>query len=376
MIPIIVLSVALSAGEPPDSVLLRTRAALAATRGDLHEIAASAEAAAERLAGGGALYAAGDAAWISELSGRAGGMMLVQGLGGNTAGPGDVVLLFDNGAGPAPADLAASGALVVAFAESAPADTAQHVQLQGSACAISPRLSAAIAGWVYTGELVAALTRRGKMPVMFASIGIYGGYPRIYEYQKRGVFWHEKHDVPPVEAGVFGGAYIDAVTAILERVEAEQRPLLEQAAEWSAQAGRDGRQLVMFSMGHLFPAEVGETEIGRTFESAVWNSGFFNWTPPAREYHQGDVLIHIGYQHPPYRLLEQARPHGARVVYVDLYRHRDYADDPDVLWIDPMWPWVDAVVAVPNYDIPILPPSGVLNAAIAWEIFRLTQAGS
>ncbi|MCX5759260.1 MAG: hypothetical protein NTU83_12280 [Candidatus Hydrogenedentes bacterium] len=79
----------------------------------------------------------------------------------------------------------------------------------------------------------------------------------------------------------------------------------------------------------------------------------------------------IGYQQPPDDLLRKARPVGARVAFLALRHERDFVHDPGVTWIDPMWDWPDACVALEGYDIAILPASGIVNGAIAWEIHRL-----
>ncbi len=212
------------------------------------------------------------------------------------------------------------------------------------------------------------------MPVVYASIGTYQGFPRIEKF--KGISFHAKHGVAKIPAGQIGQSYVDTVSGYLKRVEAEERGDLERAASWSADAKKQGKRLIMYSMGHLFPAEIAETEIGRMFESANWNSGFFAAAVPNHDYGPGDVCIHIGYQHPPYRLLERAVPAGARVAYVDVMAHRDYVKNPNVIAIDPMWPWVDGCVPLEGYDVPLLAGSGVVNGAIAWELARLTAAAS
>jgi hypothetical protein len=126
-------------------------------------------------------------------------------------------------------------------------------------------------------------------------------------------------------------------------------------------------------MGHFPPYEARDSELGRYFETAEWNSGFSNEALPSDTYSEGDVVIHVGYQHPPYELFERARPAAARVVYIDLHPHRDYTADPGVIWIDPMWPWSDGAIDLNGYDVPLLPPSGIINAAIAWEIYRVAR---
>lgn len=146
---------------------------------------------------------------------------------------------------------------------------------------------------------------------------------------------------------------------------------MNRAGEWAARALADNKTVYLYCMGHFVPDEVAKSEIASKFKAATWNSGFTVIAPPDDAYAMGDVAIHIGYQHPPNGLYERARPSGAKIVYVDLLEHRDWIHDPHVIWVDPMWPWDDAVVTLPNYDIPMLPPSGIVNSAIAWEIFRL-----
>src|SRR5690606_19001726 len=117
---------------------------------------------------------------------------------------------------------------------------------------------------------------------------------------------------------------------------------LAEVGRRAAEARAAGQRTIMYSMGHRFPSEVADTAIGTEFESAVWNSGFSAFLVPEDSYQAGDVVIHIGYQHPPYRLLPKIAQAGAFLAYVDLYEHRDYRSNPNILWIDPMWDWTDA----------------------------------
>jgi hypothetical protein len=267
-----------------------------------------------------------------------------------------------------------SSALVIAIGLDHPRDGLVSFKNHATETGISPTLANIIPGWVFTAELTSALTRLGKMPVFFETIGMPGGYPRIQAYQAKGIFWHDKHAVPSIEAGALGSRYIDAVTALLRRVEREERAKLDRAAAWIAEAEKAHKRVMVYSMGHFVPDELAKTAFGKRFATGVWNSGFAQTAPPNDTYASGDVIVHIGYQHPPYGLFEKARPVGARVVYVDVLRHRDYAADPGVIWIDPMWSWADACVNLDGYDIPILPPSGIVNAAIAWEMFEKSGA--
>jgi len=360
-----------AAGAPaPDSCLERAAAALEAARADLPAMLPAAEEAAQRLANGGKFWIAGQPSMVSELSGRAGGFMMLRPLAENTPGPSDVVLFFQDGAAQAPEK---NGALLVCFGEHPPKDApgvANHARETG----ISPTLANAIPGWIFTGELIAALTHRGKMPVIYESIGAYGGNARITQYKNGDIPFHEDLSVPPVAPGYIGNQYIDRVAAMLRRIEREEHDALARAGQWAKDAHAQRKQLFMYSMGHLFPDEIGKTDIGCLFRSAVWNAGFRTQQEPNDTYAPGDLIVLIGYQHPPDILLRRARPAGARVVYVTVRHDRDFTHDADVIWIDPMWDWPDACVPIDGYDVPLLAASGIVNGAIAWEIYRLSTS--
>jgi len=225
----------------------------------------------------------------------------------------------------------------------------------------------AACGWVFTGELIAALTRLGRMPVIYQTIGAYTGHLRIQRHDSGEVAWHETNEVPPIPSGVLGQRYVDTVLAILRRAEEEERAKLDTAKEWVREARENGGRAFMYSMGHIFPAEISDTAIGERFESATWNAGF-PYPKPEHDYSADDFVAHIGYQHPPDDLLRKARAAGANVVYVCLRTERDFTCDKGVICIDPMWDWADACVPLEGYDIPILAASGVVNGAIAWEL--------
>lgn len=373
---LIVLAMSLPAlgAKPPDSYLLRTALALERCRADIAAMQSPAETAASLLAKGGQLYAAGEPSLVSEVCGRAGGFMMIRHIPeGQPPAAGDVVMYFPEKGAAVPGELLSSGACVVACCDGKAAEPAFTCPSHAAECGLSPTLAAAIPAWLFTGELVAALTRLGKMPVLFESIGLYGGVPRMNKYLQQGVLWHDDRQVPPIPAGKLANEFADRVAAMLRRVERDDRRKLEQAGEWAAAAKQQGKRLIMYSMGHLFPREVENTAIGGLFESAVWNSGFSYSPPPDHAYQAGDVLIHVGYQHPPTLMLERAKAAGARVVYVDILADRDYTRNRDVLWVDPMWPWADACVPIQGYDVPALASSGVVNGAIAWELYRLTR---
>jgi hypothetical protein len=357
----------------PDSYVLRVEGALRLCQPDIVAMQPAADAAAARLSEGGRLLVGGKLAMVGELCGRAGGLMLTEELGSKIPDQRDVVLYFPARDNQVPNAVLESGGLVIVFGQNLRDPGVFSFPNHAQEAGISPSLADAIPGWVFTGELIAALTRVGKMPVIYESIGLYGGVPRINRYKDQGILWHDQHSVPPIAPGVIGNRYVTAVSAMLRRVEAEDRTQMERAGAWASQAKRSGKRVIMYSMGHLIPIEVEKTAIGRLFKPELWNSGFSYLKPPDDTYCAGEVLIHIGYQHPPTEMLERARCAGAQVVYVDILQQRDYVKSKDVIWIDPMWPWADACVPIENYDVPALPASAIVNGAIAWELYRVTE---
>jgi hypothetical protein len=361
-----------SAGEGavPMSYMTRVENGLRAARADIPAMRGPAEEAAEKLASGGKLWAAGQPSMVSEISGRAGGFMMIRDLGAGVPAREDVVLYTVEPGTPIPDAIKNSGAMTIFFGVDAPMEGFACFPNHAAESHISPTLANAIPAWLFTGELIAALTRIGKTPVIYESIGAYWGNTRIQQYKNGEIGFHDDKQAASTGAGVIGNQFIDIMSAKLERIEKEQRGNIDKAAQWVREAKEKGNALFMYSMGHIFPDEVGKTKIGGVFKSAVWNAGFRH-PHPEDEYHAGDLAILVGYQHPADVLLRKARPIDARVVYISLRSDRDFVNDPGVIWIDPMWDWPDACVPLEGYDVPLLAASGILNGAIAWDIYRL-----
>lgn len=360
---------AAEAPQPPTgSYLLRVERALELVRADLPAMAETVERAADQLAAGGKFWATGQPPLISEFTGRAGGFMMLRDGRDKELAPADLVLHFEGVDCPVPE--APAQIVVIGDAPAASGRINSHAAEAG----LSPTLANAVAGWVFTGELIAALTRRDRMPVIYESIGAYGGNARMQQYQNGEIAWHDDTvKVPPCAPSVIGNQFADTIIAMLRRIGNQERSRIEQAGAWIRQARQaGGKSLFMYSMGHLFPDEIEKTEIGSVFRSAVWNAGF-RMPHPEEIYAEGEVAIHIGYQHSPRVLLERATAAGAKVVYVSVMQDRNFTGRQDVIWLDPMWDWPDACVPLPGYDVPLLAASGVVNGALAWELYRLSQ---
>lgn len=375
MTALLALSFLFGADAPSDSCLTRVAALVARCAEDLPAMRGPAEEAAARLARGGRLFASGAPGMVSELTGRAGGFMMIRSLGKEIPGPDDVVMHTPAPGLAAPEALAGSAAFVAVFGGPEPGLEAPAFVSHAEAFGVSPSLAAAAPAWLFTGELIAALTRLGKMPVLYESIGAYGGNARMTQFKNGEIGFHENPGVPPVAPGVLGARYAAEIGRMLGRIEREEREKLETAGRWAREAREGGKKLWMYSMGHIFPDEVEKTALGTVFASATWNAGF-RVPHPEDAYAPGDFIAHIGYQHPPDILLRKAVPAGARVAYVSVRPDRDFMGGVEgAVWIDSMWDWPDACVPVEGYDVPALAASGIVNGAVAWEIYRLLMAG-
>ena len=353
--------------------LKRVMHCTALCREDIAAMETPANHAAQLLFKGGKLWAAGQPSLISEISGRAGGFMAIHPLGSATPTKDDVVLYTSELNKPIPESLKKSGAFIVVFGDMNEFPVTVSFSNHAVEANISPTLANAIPAWLFTGELIGALTRLGKMPVIFESIGAYSGNARIVQYKSGAIMFHDDKTVPAVPAGKIGNTFADRITAMLKRVKAEEYKKIVLTARWVREAKAADKRLFMYSMGHLFPDEVSGTDMGKLFHSDVWNAGFPHSIKPNDVFQSGDMIILIGYQQPPDDLLRKARPAGARVSYLALRADRDYVKDSGVIWIDPMWDWPDACVPLEGYDVPLLAASGVINGAIAWEIYRLSS---
>jgi hypothetical protein len=339
-----------------------------------------AEQFAERVVATGRLFASGAPNVVHEWCGRSGGLMLVKPLR-DTLTPEDALLHAD-AAGYALPEPGSEVSCLKASVGASPGNGMPHLPSRAHEAGLSETVAAALAGMTFTAEFVAACTRLGRMPVMFESIGMYNGSARIHAFRRGEQPFHGEDDrfpasVAPQRAETLARVWLHALRAAVERLERQMRPRLTAAAAWGIEARARGQRVAMMTMGaHLFPREVTESEMGVLFEGWNWPTGFSGRKMPELDFGPGDVVYHIGYQHPPTRILCHARDNGYKVVYSAVLEDRDFRDAADVIWIDPMFRWEDAVVPLEGYPVPILAPSGMLNAVLTWELYRLVRRDS
>ncbi len=353
------LSLRGAAAPSAENYLSRLQDTIVRGRSNLATVTNSAgRAAAEYLSGGNILAAGRQADFISEACGRAGGLMAIAPLGGGIPTRHDIILYAVPGA-LEQEDLKMldqwreRGATVIEF--SSPAGVFEnHFPINTVANVIDL--------WTWTGEFVAACTRLGQMPVLYQSYGLPGGPERGKKYQ--GKKFHDDLRVKPIASGVLGREYLDQIQRMLAKINETQMPKILQAARWWSQVPKGSATTLV--TGHMFPRHAQDARAPQMSDFAAvpaWENKDL-----LEAGHAPALVLCLGYQFAPQKLLAQAQALGVRLVYSDVEPAQPPEPASNILYLDPAWPLADGCVTVPGYDIPILPASGVVQAAIYWTL--------
>jgi hypothetical protein len=350
------------------------------------EMVPAAEEAAERLAAGGTLYAAGNGGFADELETRAGGFPFTQRWSGQRLGSDDVVLvgryrpheMDDRFARPTSI---ARGygrrfgrGMLVHFASHRWPEVARVVPMvdrrhwgnrlhlfdTGTPPGAAPadlclgQLATTALAWAFHGEVIAAATRKGKMLATYASDWEPNG--RAWDATVRDEHVHPKYTVPPIQAGTLGKKYLkicrDQIAAFLSSGQADQVRL---AAGRMARCLNDGRAVWITCDGHVHPRG---SLVPAGLAGVILQGRSYDWGFAASRLPGGDMLLYMGYLRYPRRSVDQALGRGVDVVTVSV----DPGPTNDHLThILGCWKDWDTVIDLPKYPIRVLPSSGVVQ---------------
>lgn len=218
--------------------------------------------------------------------------------------------------------------------------------------------------WAFTGEFVSACTRRGRMPTMWQSIMLIGARERNARYRKFRI--HNDVKVRPIAPIQLGGDYLRTLIEYMRAFERSEWGKLKRASAMINSAWQRGRCAYVISIGHLKPPALALPN-GLCGLKPLPHS----LTPNALQgkLRRGDVLYISGYTDAPVNLLDAGRRAGAFTILTLAGRNSQPPSHQlaDIV-IDAQWRLGDAIVEVPGYDVPILPPSGVMATAIYWAL--------
>ncbi len=374
---------------------------LDAVESDLPRIARAAEAAAAPFIADRDLGVRGGAGLAGELGGRGGGFMTYHGTPGK---PGDPILyafgVIQRGRDPVAqlereiADarqLRDAGSVVIGLASVAQLRSYDLLEPARAACSVlidnhcpvndtsaAPTMTvvnAAIA-WAWSSELFAACTRHGYTPVIRKSPEIDYRLQRYHRYQ--GLRFHALKQLDPIDPGVLGKAYLDALRGVLRDVgTASWRPLAE-AAHRAAEAKRAGGRVFIRVGGRYLAHHHGGQLAGDpgVFVGLDHDGSNPAMPPPGPD----DFVIALAPTSAPpgtdwWGEPEMLRDAGRGVCWVvSAYLTQPWDLRPNDILVDQQWPVGDALVKAAGYDVRIAPASGVVAEAIMWMLAAQVDA--
>lgn len=237
-------------------------------------------------------------------------------------------------------------------------------------------LANALNGWVLTGEMVGALTRRGKMPPVWKSFAYPDSREWVERYFEKKQF-HDDYKVSPVAARQIGGAFIDRIRSHLRRLRETQVGNIRDAAKLIADESAAGRKTVVAWQGHMPWTYVGKFE-DKSWARAVELHPFLK--SQCEEYVKntpdGALVLSLGDQGLDPRGVEVWKQKRQRVIHASGH-HVDpaFAPGPGLLkWIDLGYAYGDACVNIDGYPARFGAPSGIMQLAAYAGIDAEVQA--
>ena len=356
-------------------------------------ISSAADAAAVRACNGGKIYGLSDEeGFISELSYRAGGLVITSGAPASSEITGQDVILA------ATQDRALEdqrsrmrecreeGALVILIGSGAsklreecdlfietslPAGSAPIVQHKDALiCPLAGVVHIAIL-WVFCLEFTMACVRRGKVPAFYQTGCLTAGSLRNSVH--RTVPFHPEGEfrIDPIPAGEKGREYLANLHRCFGGIRATEWEKLEETGILAATTIESGHTVWCDSIGHHLPSQKG-IEGDPEF--------FYIHFPESKDavgpFKPGDIYIYNGYFFFPEEELAAARKAGVPSVWIMGGKEVEsiYPQEGEI-HINGYWRYGDASMRIPGYDIKVAPASGVVTTAMLWMLHAAAADG-
>jgi uncharacterized phosphosugar-binding protein len=227
------------------------------------------------------------------------------------------------------------------------------------------RAASIAALWTWTGEFVGACTRLGKMPVMWQSLSVPGAEKRAAKFRTL-----KFHDIrpAPMKPGLLGRGYLNALSRKLQSMRASEEKAIAAVVEKVEAATAKGRTFYVCGAGHATKHAPDQAADPGLFTFLTEGGAGIIFQP-------GDFLLCNGYdahwleaQLGP--VSRECRRLGGTVAWsLTTYGGKPVQGiEPGEVVIDQRWELGDALVAVPGYDVRILPASGVIAEAVLWTV--------
>ncbi|MCC6682913.1 MAG: hypothetical protein IT445_18600 [Phycisphaeraceae bacterium] len=356
--------------------LLRLADTVSAWQAELPTMAASAKRAAENAIQGGRLYSFGpQPGFAQEAFERAGGLMMLKYYKSDTVlTERDTVLaaITEGADAGALTDLHAkaqqAGAQLIVFGSInlSAAVSFRAQTMPSTTCLISTEsVSNAVGLWAWTGQFIAACVERGKMPCVYQSYLLPGGRERgAYLEQQNGGRFHTTCAVRVQDAAGIAPTFLNMIEQSLRQTWTSDQDALHRSAALLRAAHATGLPVAVYAQGHLVPAEIQQPPRPDWFtvtKDKELTPGRFS------------AAIALEYQATPWETLIALRDLRIPVIWTcSQPAAADLTAQPDHVYLNPHWPLADAVVDLAGYDVPLLPASGIMDAAVYWQLVELS----
>lgn len=356
-----------------------------------------AEAAAEKILAGGAVYLAGDPGFTDEMYFRAGGFAGSVVWTGQKITEKDVLIigLLDQTSkasryltpawiGQARGNISPALTVHIASAQWPQAaklkeitdpkgwknglhmlDTAAPDGGAWSHISLGQMATVAVAR-AFEAEVAAAITRKGKTPAMLASVWEPGGSD--FDGKIRGKATLDQPELKAIPAGKLGREYLTACRRqIAAFLTTNQAPAVRQAAARLADCQKRKGTILAVADGHIhYRGDIISSQLSRLlFYGPIWQY------EPGQGLAKGDTLLFVGYLKAPDKLVPAALAAGADVVVMTV---EDGPADPNVTTIRSCWEPYDSVVELPGYPYKIEPSSSVVQTPQWYSLMAEAEA--
>jgi len=222
--------------------------------------------------------------------------------------------------------------------------------------------------WAFLGELTAALTRKGKMPVLLMSHSLPKSDAWNNKYRGKTNF-HDDLQVKPIAAGTLSREYLQQIRDLVKTFAATQQPAIDQAVGLIVEELKQGKKTVVAQTGHTTFELVGK------YEDAAWAQPvvFYETTGRIKQYPEltadGALVLRLGYSGMEPSLMDVLKQKKQRVMIITSNhdaRPEYKVPDEYAPVIDMGWDFGDACVQIEGYPIRVFPPSGVMQI-VAYE---------
>lgn len=220
-----------------------------------------------------------------------------------------------------------------------------------------------VRGWLTAGEMIAACTRAGRMPIMWMSVWLEGALVRNASFVRHDNLrepwhvpvFHESIYVPPLAPGRVAGEFLDELEKIHAVLRAQSQQLAV-AARWMRDAMAARRRPSVVAVGHSYPMLLellDEPGYPMAWSPSISDVGLAH----PQMLCEGDVALHLGYSPVNVDDVRNLLDRNIRFIYSSPYGRGSLADHPNLIWLDLPWRPGDATVDVPGYSVRLLPMS-------------------